>query len=174
MLKALITAATLGLAATPASAEVIARTADSFTLRFERRTEAPPAVIATLMGRPYAWWDGAHSYSGDAANLSVDEQVGGCWCEALPDGSVFRHGKVLAIEADRLVFDAPFGPMHGKTTRADLVVSWPETNGGRSIVWTLTVEGAGLGALADAVDGVMGAAFARFNAYVDSGYDAAD
>ena len=172
MLKTLIAATALLLAAMPASAEVIARTADSFTLRFERRTEAPPAVIATLMGRPYAWWDGAHSYSGDAANLSVDMQVGGCWCEKLPDGSAFHHGTVLAIEEDRLVFDAPFGPMHGKTTRADLVVAWSGPEGGRTLVWTLTVEGAGLGAFADPVDGVMGAAFARFNQYVDSGYSA--
>ena len=172
MFKSVIAATALLFVATPASAEVIARTADSFTLRFERRTEGLPAVIATLMGRPELWWDGAHSYSGDAANLTVDMQVGGCWCETLPDGSDFHHGTVLAIAEDRLVFDAPFGPMHGKTTRADLVIAWPENDSGRAVVWTLTIEGSGLGAFADPVDGVMGAAFARFNATVDSGYAA--
>ena len=169
MLKTLIAAAALMLAATPVSAEVIARTADSFTLRYEAAAETTPDDIRSAMTRIDGWWDGAHSYSGDAGNLSVDMTPGGCWCERLANGTDFRHATVVALEADRLLFNAPFGPLNGKTTRADFTVSWPPGSGGRTILWEMVIEGPGLGAYADAVDSVMGAGFSRFTRYLANG-----
>lgn len=169
MLKTLIAAAALLLAAMPASAEVIARTADSFTLRYSVVMETTPDDLLAGMTHVENWWDGAHSYSGDAKNISVDMTVGGCWCERLPNGTDFRHATVLAIEPDHLTFNAPFGPLNGKATRADFTVTWPEPNRGWTVTWLMVIEGPGLGAYADAVDGVMGAGFARFTRYLEYG-----
>lgn len=169
MLKTLITAAALLLVAPPVSAEVIARTADSFTLRYQSAVETAPGDIVSAMTRVDAWWDGAHSYSGDANNLSIDMTPGGCWCERLANGTDFRHATVLGVEPDRLAFNAPFGPLNGKTTRADFTVAWPGETGHRTVTWIMIVEGPGLGAYADAVDSVMAAGFGRFTRYLEDG-----
>lgn len=169
MLKILIAAAALMFAATPVSAEVIARTADSFTLRYQSAMETTPEDILSSMTLVGEWWDGAHSYSGDAKNITIDMTVGGCWCEKLADGTDFRHATVLAIEPDRLAFNAPFGPLNGKATRADFTVAWPGDNKGWMVTWVMVIEGPGLGAYADAVDGVMGAGFGRFTRYLEYG-----
>ena len=166
-IAALVTA--LFAFASPASAEVVQRTADSFTLRYAVGAEIDPGDIPGVMTEVGKWWDSAHTYSGDAGNITVDLRPGGCWCERLADGSAFEHARAISVEADRLVFDAPFGPLKGKTTRAMLTVTWPPANMGRTPTWTMIVEGPGIGAMADPVDGVMGAGFARFIYYLERG-----
>jgi hypothetical protein len=166
MLARAITAAGLALAlasaASTADAEVVARSENGFTLRFSSTAAIDPANIPRSMTELPLWWDGAHSYTGEAANLSLDLTPGGCWCEKMPDGTDFDHGRTVSVAADRMLFAAPFGPLRGKTTRSDLEMTWAEVNGGRELVWVMTVEGAGVGAMADAVDFVMGAGFQRW------------
>lgn len=158
------------LASAPTAAgEVVARTADSFTLRYEIGAEIDPSDIPGALADVGRWWDSDHTYSGDAANLSLDLTPGGCWCEALADGTQFEHARVVAIEADRLVFDAPFGPLKGKATKAVLTVTWPAARGGWRPTWEMVVEGPGLGAMADGVDAVMGAGFQRWLRYLETG-----
>ena len=162
MLKPLIAAAALSLFALPAAAEVVARTADSFTLRYAVDSGIAPEKIGPSLADLPRWWDSAHTYSGSADNLSLDLMPGGCWCERLADGSDFDHGRTVSVTADSYVFHAPFGPMRGKTTMAELTVTWPAANGGRSLTWTMVVEGPGIGAMADAIDAVMGAGHRRW------------
>lgn len=169
MLKALLAAAAAALLAAPASAEVVSRTADSFTLRYAVGAEiAPEDIPGTLQDLP-KWWDSAHTYSGSAANLSLDLTPGGCWCERLADGTNFDHGRTVSVAPDRFVFDAPFGPMRGKATKAELTVSWPTANRGWTPTWIMVVEGPGIGAMADGVDAVMGAGYQRWLHYLEYG-----
>ena len=173
MLRAVIAAAVLALAAAPAEAEVVARTADSFTLRYAVGAEiSPDDIPASLTALP-KWWDSAHTYSGSAANLSLDLTPGGCWCEKLADGTDFDHGRTVSVAPDAFVFAAPFGPLRGKTTKAELTVTWPGANQGSTPTWTMVVEGPGIGAMADAVDGVMGAGYRRWLRYLETGEPAA-
>lgn len=169
MLKPLIAVAVLALSAAPAAAEVVSRTADSFTLRHAVGAEIAPDDIPAAFAALPRWWDAAHTYSGSAANLSLDLAPGGCWCETLADGTHFDHGRTVSVTADRMVFDAPFGPLRGKTTWAELVVSWPAANRGWTPTWTMTVEGPGIGAMADGVDAVMGAGYQRWLHYLEYG-----
>jgi hypothetical protein len=46
------------------------------------------------------WWNAEHSYSGDAANLSLDVAPGGCFCERWKDGSA-EHGRVIMAFKDK-------------------------------------------------------------------------
>jgi hypothetical protein len=158
----LATVVALALSAAPAAAEVVARTADSFTLRYAVESSVAPETIGPSLVDLPEWWDSAHTYSGSANNLSLDLTPGGCWCERLADGTDFDHGRTVSVAADSYVFHAPFGPMRGKTTMAELTVSWPAANWGRSLTWTMVVEGPGIGAMADAVDAVMGAGHRRW------------
>jgi hypothetical protein len=172
MLKSTIAAvaAAFGLlAAWGANAEVVARTADSFTLRYEQGAEIDPGDIPGALGDVGRWWDSDHTYSGDAANITIDLTPGGCWCERLADGSQFEHARVVSVEPDRIVFQAPFGPLKGKATSAILTVTWPPANAGWTPTWVMTVEGPGVGAMADGVDGVMHAGFLRWMRYLERG-----
>ncbi len=142
MLKALFAATALMLAAAPASAEVFEKHDDAFVLMFEAAVDR--------------WWESSHTYSGASRNLSLALQPGGCWCEALADGTTFEHGRVVTVNpAGMIGINAPFGPLKGRATTSDFVLSWREENG----VWTLrglyVVRGAGLGTMAEPVDGVM-------------------
>lgn len=169
MLKALIAAAALALSAAPAAAEIVTRSENAFTLRYTAGMQVAPKDAAPAMTKLASWWDKDHTYTGDSANLSLDLSPGGCWCETLDSGDAFDHGRTVSVGSDRLVFDAPFGPLRGKATKAELVVEWPPANRDGQITWTFVVEGPGVGAMADTVDGVMGAGFNRFSHFLHHG-----
>lgn len=78
-------------------------------------------------------------------------------------------GRTVEVADDRVTFNAPFGPLRGKATRAELTVTWPEVDGGHAPTWVLIVEGQGLGAMAEGVAGVIGAAHARWLSYLETG-----
>lgn len=164
----LATLAVAVVTASPAAAEIISRSENAFTLRFEGETRLGPDGVADAFSQVQQWWDPAHSYTGDAANLSLDLVPGGCWCEAMPDGSRFDHGRVEAVALGEVRLHAPFGPLRTMATRAELVVTYALVDGVVLPSWTFIVEGPGVGALAEPVDGVIGGGFARWIAHMDA------
>lgn len=168
MIRALVLgiAGALALAATTAQAEVVERSANRFVLRYAVPVDATAHDIRMALVDLPVWWDSAHTYSGDAANLSLDLSPGGCWCERLANGSDFDHARTVLVDEDGARFAAPFGPLRGHTERADLAVSWPLVSGYRQLTWDFVIEGEGIGAMADGVDAVMAAGFARFVAHL--------
>ena len=158
----------LGLTTAPASAEVVSRSENAFTLKFEGQTRLGTAGVADAFSEVGLWWDPAHSYTGSAANLSLDLAPGGCWFEAMPDGTQFDHGRTVSIVLGEIRFHAPFGPLRDVATRADLIVTYPLVGGVVTPTWTFIVEGPGVGALAEPVDGVIGGGFARWIAHMDA------
>lgn len=174
MLRSLIAAVGLALMADPASAEIVSRSEDAFTLRYVGTVGMGRGDVFGAIEFISAWWDGAHSYSGHAANLTLDTRLGGCLCEALPDGTVFEQGRVAAFDDDHLTLDAPLGPLNGRAARAELTFSWPETAPGlegdeTGVVMLFVVEGPGLGGLADAVDTVMRGQHERLLRLIETG-----
>lgn len=168
MFRILFVVAVLSAAA-PAHAEVVSRGENGFTLRFSTAAEIDPGDIPGALQALPDWWEASHTYSGDSKNLSLDLTPGGCWCEKLPDNPTFDHGRTVSVDADRIVFHAPFGPLRGKATRAELTVTWPPANRGWTPTWTFVVEGPGLGVMADGVDRVMGNGFQRWMRYLEYG-----
>ena len=170
MLKTISSGLVLAMIATTASAEVKARTDSSFTLAFERPVRAAPETVLEAVAMPAAWWSSAHTYSGDAANIRLDLNPGGCWCEALPGGGV-KHAEVVMVWPERRMvrFDAPFGPLQGMGADAVLTMTWsdPADGGERVLRWTFVVNGPGTGAMADAIDGVMTEQFRRLGDRLD-------
>lgn len=169
MLKALIAATALTLAAAPASAEVVSRSADGFVLRFAVGVEAAPEDVVTAVSELPQWWDPAHTYTGASANLSLTFEAGGCWCETLADGTVFEHAVVTGIAPDRVTMNAALGPLHDKATKAELTFGSEPENRGRLVTIDFVVEGPGLGAMADGVDTVMDQAFDRLIHQIEYG-----
>lgn len=152
----------------PAAADVASAAPDGFVLRVEAVSPlSPDAAWARLLDIA-AWWNGDHTYSGDAANLSLEAAPGGCWCE-LWDGGAVEHGRLLTL-ADGSVarFDAPFGPLQGMGVTAILSFALaPAEDGGTAIAVDYVVTGSSLMALdaiAPAVDGVISDAVDRLAA----------
>jgi len=154
---------------------VVERGPDYFVLRYEVGLETTPEDIYRAVNEVGRWWDGAHTYTGEAMNLTLPLEVGACFCEAMPDGTAFEHGRV--VEADPqtgVLLDAPLGPLKGKADTARWAVGWSPANGGWTLVMAFVVRGEGLGALADPVDSVMGGQFRRLSHYVVYGEPPAD
>jgi len=170
MLRSILATAILWLTAFPAAAEVVARHADGFTLRYAVALETTADDVRGSLADLPSWWDPAHTYTGEATRLSMTLEPGGCWCETLADGTVFRHATVISVDPEhQAVLHAPLGPLHETATRADLTYRWAPENKGWLISVDFVVEGPGLGAAADAVDTVMQGGFDRFVRYVEYG-----
>jgi CBS domain-containing protein len=166
---AAVLTAGLVLVAAPASAEVVTRDPDGFTLKFSTDLQASQADLNGAVRDLPKWWDPAHTYTGDAASLSMALEPGGCWCEALADGTRFEHGRVVSIAPDRIVLRAPLGPLHAMATGAALTFSVERDGAGTRLVMDYVVEGPGVGAMADPVDGVMDGAFSRLVHHIETG-----
>lgn len=169
MIRTILIALALGCLATPAAAEVVSKSANAFTLRFAVGLETTPEDVIVTVGDLPKWWDPAHTYTGAAANLSLALEEAGCWCERLADGSIFEHAMVTAVEPQRVAMNAALGPLHDTATRSDLTFAVGPENRGWLVSMDFVVEGPGVGAYAEAVDGVMSGAWDRFIRYVEYG-----
>ncbi len=165
-------AAAMAVMASGAQAAVTARSDTAFTATYSQVVAGTPAQVYAAVGKVGAWWNPAHTYSGDAANLSLPLTGGGCFCEALPGGGV-QHGVVLmAWQARSLVrVQAPLGPLQGVTSNAILTIEAKSAPDGKVAIAASyrVIGGEGLGRLADPVDGVVGEQIARLARYVATG-----
>lgn len=86
----------LALTASPAWGEVKSSGPGSFEIENRAIVAATPAETWAALGRIGEWWESSHTYSGDAANLTLDLKAGGCFCEAVPaDGGTIEHMRVI-------------------------------------------------------------------------------
>jgi hypothetical protein len=102
------------LAAGPAAAAVASAGVGGFALHDEVVFPGPAATAWARLVAPATWWSSAHTYSGDAKNLSLATVAGGCWCETLPAGGFVRHMEVLYAAPGRaLRLYGGLGPLQG-------------------------------------------------------------
>ena len=85
-----LAAAALSLAlvlwATAARADIIQSPPGLTEISFQLHVATNAAGAYAAVTHPEKWWNGEHSYSGDAANMTLEAVAGGCWCEKLPAG----------------------------------------------------------------------------------------
>ena len=153
-------------------ADIKAAASDGFLLVHSARIDASPARIYALLPAVGRWWSGSHTYSGDAANLTLDPQAGGCFCERWKDGAV-AHGRVILAMRDQLLrIDTALGPLQSKAVTG--VLTFQLVPDGNATVLTLAyrVNGASGSALdkdAPAVDRVLSEQFVRLTRLVETG-----
>ena len=160
-MKALVAAAiAIPLATGPAAAELTQSDATGFVSTHRIVIAAPPERVWDTIARPALWWNSAHSYSGNAANLSWDTRPGGCWCEQLEGGAV-EHGRTLYAQRGRtLRLSGAFGPLQSGAVIATMTFALKPEGQGTALTVTYVVGGfhpAGLATLAAPVDGVIAA-----------------
>lgn len=155
-----------------ARAELGPVNAGSFTVTLQGSVKADPAAAYAALTRLPQWWNGEHTYSGDASKLSFDAQAGGCWCERWAEGRSVHHATVLmALPGQALRLSGGLGPLQGLPVHAVLTLGIGKPADGRTPVrWTYRVGGpaeAGLDQMAAPVDKVLTEQFQRYLAFVD-------
>lgn len=148
-----------------ALAEVVRASDTGFVLEHEVKTAMVPELLWKRLVDPASWWASAHTYSGDARNLSFKAEAGGLWREDWEAGSVLHGTALTVIEGKLLVLSAPFGPLQGTGAECIWTISL-EADGeeGTLIRSRHVIAGSpetGLEALAPAVDQVIGQGLAR-------------
>ena len=172
MIRCFCAAAAMALIAAPASAEVVASSPNGLHIRHgvELAVPAPDAYRAfTDVG---AWWNLAHSYSGEAANLTLTARAGGCLCERLPDGGGIEHMRVAYIvPGERLVLTGSLGPLLYEATAGVMDVQVKSTGSGSQLTLDYRAAGFARGRadkLAPLVDQVLAEQMKRFRAFATS------
>lgn len=153
-------------------ASVIDAQPGGFQVEQKAEIAAPADRVWTALGQFGRWWDGAHSWSGDAKNFALDLTAGGCLCESLPNGGGVRHMTVIfAKPGQQAILEGTLGPLMFSGAAGHLVWKLEEKDGRTTLTQDYYVGGyypGGLGALAPAVDGVLGDQLARLKTYVET------
>jgi len=165
---------TLLLASPLAQAELRDAGPGGFTTRHVVDLAVPPAELyRVLVEEVSQWWDPAHSWSGDAANLYIEAKPGGCFCERLADGGWVEHLHIVYLAPGKEIrLQGALGPLQQMGLQG--AMSWliePIENGSR-LSFTYIVHGYqedGFKALGPGVDSVIGMQLQRLAARLGSG-----
>ncbi|MDX1571321.1 MAG: hypothetical protein R3200_12625 [Xanthomonadales bacterium] len=154
--------------ATAGFAEVVSNDADGFVVKHEVQVEndAPTAfrLFADEVGQ---WWSAAHTFSGDASNLSIDST---CFCETWDDNRVEHLRVVHSAPGNLLRMKGGLGPLQALAVVGSMDVRFSAIeSGGTAVSLTYAVVGQGLEDWAPAVDQVLAEQMAGFDHHATTG-----
>lgn len=153
-------------------ADVVDRSPSGFTVKTSVAVAASPQRIYQDLLSVGAWWDKDHTYSGDAKNMTLVAQPGGCFCEKWAGGAV-EHGRVVSVSPNKMIrISAALGPLQQLGVAGTLTWSIdPATqSNGSTLTMTYAAGGyapGGLDTLADIVDSVLKGQVQRLKAYAE-------
>ena len=157
------------IAAAPAAAEVVSAGEHGFHVRQTVQLVAPQPVTFESFGQVGAWWDNEHTYSGSAANMTMELRPGGCFCERLEGGGGIEHMRVAYIDpGKRLVLTGGLGPLLYEATSGVMDVKVERIGGGSRLTLDYKVAGfaaGGAAKIAPLVDQVLAEQVKRFRAH---------
>lgn len=156
----------LAMLACPLKAEVTSLGEYEFTVRHEISIKAEPFVVyRTMTAHINEWWNGEHSWSGEASNLYMKIERGGCFCERLPDNGRVEHLRIIYLApGEEIRFDGALGPLQTMPVDGRMIWKIDATETGSKVSFTYMVFGhpeGGLKGIAPAVDAVIGEQLAR-------------
>jgi uncharacterized protein YndB with AHSA1/START domain len=133
---------------------------------------ASPQSAWNALVHPELWWPSDHTWSGDRANLRMEAQAGGCFCENWGESSA-EHGRIVMAQPGKLLrIRGALGPLQEMAVTAVLTVKLVATaSGGTEATVTYRVSGDAshkLDAFVPAVDQVIGLQFGAFAAYAST------
>ncbi len=152
--------------------DVVDQAANGFTSRNTASISAPiDEVFDALANELPAWWVAAHTWTGDAQNLSLNLTAGVCFCERLPGGGSAQHLEVVYVEPGRLLrFRGALGPLQALGVDGSLTFSLEPAGDETQVTLTYAVGGyypGGLDTLAAPVDSVLAGQLASLKSFVE-------
>ena len=158
------------LTASPAAAEVVSSSPSGFEIRHTVNLVVKPEVAYSSFANIAGWWDGEHTYSGDAKNLSLDLRAGGCFCEKIPEGGGgIEHLRVAYVDpGKRAVLTGPLGPLLYEAVAGVMDVQIKSTAAGSQLTLNYRAAGFAKGGAetqAPLVDKVLGEQMKRLRAF---------
>jgi hypothetical protein len=173
MRMGILAALSLLASAIGADAKVLTKGPTGFVVEHKVELAADARKAYDAFVNVGAWWSSDHSFSGDAANMTVDASPGGCWCEKLPDGGGVKHMEVIhANPGEMLVFAGGLGPLQFMGVAGSMTVSFANNAGKTTVTLHYDVGGRddkGFAEISAAVDGVLAEQVARYAAFVNTG-----
>lgn len=156
-------------------AEVLDAAPNGFTVQHERVVDAARAEAwQAAVDNVGSWWNGDHTVGGDARRLRIEARPQGCFCEQLSVDEGIVHLQVTSVSrAVMLRLTGGLGPLGLMGVNGNMTWEFFDADDGRTRVrFTYAVGGyydGGLDALAGPVDGVIGEALERLQAFVEAG-----
>jgi uncharacterized protein YndB with AHSA1/START domain len=157
---ALLTALALLPLAAPANADVVQATPGGFEIKQVVTVDVPIAHAWETLRAPQKWWSKEHTYSDDSANLYLDAQATGCFCERMKDKGSVEHARIVYIAPGRMIrLVGALGPLQAEAVTGTLTFRLdPEGSNATRVTLTYVVGGyvrAGADTLAPKVDEVL-------------------
>lgn len=150
-----------------AAAEVKMATPEGAIIEHRFRITASPDAAWEVLVHPERYWPKDHTWSGDAANLSLTPDAGGCFCERWSGGSA-EHGRVVMARPGQLLrFRGSLGPFQEMAVTGVLTVTLSPVDSGTEAVVTYRLSGdashafEGFIAVVDEVVGLQFGGFAK-------------
>lgn len=157
------------LAAAPASAEVVSASPTGFEVQEVVNLVVPQPNAYAAFGQIGRWWNKEHTYSGDAARMSLQLRPGGCFCEPLEGGGGIEHMRVTYLKpGEQIVLTGSLGPLLYQATAAVMDVKFERIAGGTRVTMNYRAAGFAKGdgdKLAPLVDQVLAEQMKRYRAY---------
>jgi uncharacterized protein YndB with AHSA1/START domain len=149
------------LSATPVTAEVADSSASGFTVTRTVTIGAPADAVWETLRAPQRWWVKEHTWSGDSANLYIDSQATGCFCEKLPGKGSVAHARLIYVDKPHMLrMEGAFGPLQAfPVTDVMTFELTPDGDTATKVKLSYAVGGytpSGMEKMAAPVDGVLG------------------
>jgi uncharacterized protein YndB with AHSA1/START domain len=155
----------------PATAEVKSVTTNGFEVVSVATIAAPADRIYAAFGEIGRWWSPSHTFSRDAANLTLELHAGGCFCERLKDGGSVQHLQVVyAAPGEGLRLRGALGPLQVEGVDGAIAWTLKPTEGGTSLTQSYVVGGyirSGMEQWASRVDRVLDEQLQRLKSFVE-------
>lgn len=164
--------AALALAAAPAFAAVGNATPSGFLITLKQTVKGHPNKVFGALPQVGLWWNPQHTYSGNAAALSLEMRAGGCFCERWNQDSI-EHARVLYVAHGKaLRLEGGLGPLQEMAVNGILHFALEPAGEDTTVTLTYRVRGnadAALDKVAAVVDRVLAEQLARLARFVETG-----
>lgn len=153
-------------------AEVIEASPSGFALSRTIHIAATPDRVYAALIQPARWWNAQHTFSGSAANLTMDARAGGCFCETWNGGSV-QHLIVADAEPGKtLRLRGALGPFQAQGVSGSLTFTLKSSNGGTDLTLDNIMGGFMKGGFAKwppLADSMLADQMIRLKRYIETG-----
>ncbi len=152
-----------------ADAAILQSSADGAMIEHHFQIQASPQAAWSALVHPELWWPSDHTWSGDHANLRLEAQAGGCFCENWDESSA-EHGRVvMSLPGKMLRIRGALGPLQDMAVTGVLTIQLKATDsGGTEATVTYRLSGDAshkLDTFVPVVDKVIGQQFGAFAAF---------